>query len=93
MLAAGAAALPGWLSEEVVEGETSRFDMYVRGVVHAWSSPRLTAVMWFFTDLGSVLVTVRTHGCSCDLLAFPVALGRSHPRSLDGGLSRAGRGT
>ena len=44
-MAGGAAILLGWLSEEVLEGDTSRFDEYVRGVVHASASPRLTAIM------------------------------------------------
>ena len=56
-MAGGAAILLGWLSEEVLEGDTSLFDEYVRGIVHASASPRLTAIMWLFTDLGSVLVT------------------------------------
>jgi undecaprenyl-diphosphatase len=55
-LASGAAVLLGWLSEEVLEGDTTRFDTCARAVIHARASPSLTAIMWFFTDLGSVNV-------------------------------------
>jgi undecaprenyl-diphosphatase len=46
----------GWLSEEVMEGNTVRFDAYARAAVHADSSAALTSVMWAFTELGSVAV-------------------------------------
>jgi undecaprenyl-diphosphatase len=55
VLASVAAVVLGWLSEEVLEGDTSRFDAYARAVIHAGASPGLTAVSWFFTDLGSVI--------------------------------------
>jgi undecaprenyl-diphosphatase len=51
-----AAILLGWLSEEMIEGDTRRFDAYVRGTVHSAASPGLTEVMRFFTDVGSIIV-------------------------------------
>ena len=56
VLATGAALLLGWLSEEVFEGDTSRFDAYIRDVIHARASHSLTAIMRVFTHLGSVTV-------------------------------------
>lgn len=50
---AAIAILLGWLSEEVLEGDTARFDEYVRAAVHSIASPRLTSAMRFFTDLGA----------------------------------------
>ncbi len=48
-------ALFAWLAEEMLEGDTSQFDAAVRQFVHAHSSARLTAVMDFFSLLGSPL--------------------------------------
>ncbi len=55
-LAAAAALFLGWLAEEVLEGDTAKFDAYIRSVVHSVASPQLTSVMWFFTDVGSLPV-------------------------------------
>jgi undecaprenyl-diphosphatase len=66
LFAVVAATLLAWLTKEVLKGDTARFDAYVRSGVHAQASSPLTAVMWFFTDLGSVLVL------SCLLLAAVV---------------------
>lgn len=55
-LAVAAALFLGWLSEEVLEGDTARFDAYVRAAVHSYASPGFTSAMWFFTDVGSVYV-------------------------------------
>jgi undecaprenyl-diphosphatase len=52
-MASSTAILLGWLSGEVLEGDTSRFDAYVRAAVHGAATPAATAAMWFFTDLGS----------------------------------------
>jgi undecaprenyl-diphosphatase len=54
ILACCAALFLGWLSEEVLEGDTRRFDAFVRAAVHADSSRGFTSAMWFFTDVGSV---------------------------------------
>jgi undecaprenyl-diphosphatase len=48
-----ALALFSWLAEEVFEGDTKQFDAQVRGLIHQYSSERLTAVMKFVTVLGS----------------------------------------
>lgn len=53
LLAIAAAIVLGWLTEEVLEGDTSRFDAYARAAVHGVASPAFTSAMWFFTDLGS----------------------------------------
>jgi undecaprenyl-diphosphatase len=45
----------GWLTDEVLEGDTARFDGYVRATVHSAASPVFTSAMLFFTSLGSVL--------------------------------------
>lgn len=49
-----AAIFLGWLTEEVLEGDTARFDHFVRATVHASASPVFTSAMLFFTRLGSV---------------------------------------
>lgn len=53
MLAAGALLFFGWLADEVLEGDTVRFDNYIRSAVHQESSPPLTAVMLVFTAIGA----------------------------------------
>ena len=55
-LSTGAAILLGWLSEQVLENDTARFDSYARELIHARSSPPLTAIMQFFTTVGSVTI-------------------------------------
>lgn len=52
-LSAAAALFLGWLAVEVLDGDTVRFDNFVRGAVHSWASPLLTVVMKLFTLLGS----------------------------------------
>ncbi len=44
-----------FLSEEMFEGDTLRFDMQVRSWVHSYSSPTLTSLMTGITQLGSPL--------------------------------------
>jgi membrane-associated phospholipid phosphatase len=44
----------GWLSEEMLEGDTEKFDMFVRTSVHQHASPGLTRLMQGFSFLGSV---------------------------------------
>jgi undecaprenyl-diphosphatase len=41
-----------WLSEEVLERGSGRFDSAVRGVVHEYASPPVTAIFRFVTNLG-----------------------------------------
>ncbi len=48
----------GWIATEVLRGQTQAFDNAVRGRVHSWASPWLTAVMQTFTLLGSTPVLV-----------------------------------
>jgi undecaprenyl-diphosphatase len=44
----------GWLSEEMLEGDTQKLDMFVRTSVHQHSTPGLTRLMQAFSFLGSV---------------------------------------
>jgi undecaprenyl-diphosphatase len=53
LLAIGVVLLFAWLAEEVNEGETLRFDEYVRKIVHAHASPALTSAMRFTSSVGS----------------------------------------
>jgi membrane-associated phospholipid phosphatase len=53
LFTAAIAILLGWLSEEVFEGDTERFDAYVRSAVHSMASPHLTSVMRLLTGLGA----------------------------------------
>jgi undecaprenyl-diphosphatase len=41
-----------WLSEEVLERGSARFDSAVRGVVHEYAAPPVTAIFRFVTNLG-----------------------------------------
>lgn len=42
-----------WLANEMLEGDTLRFDSAVRNAIHSWASPPLTAAMRGITQLGS----------------------------------------
>lgn len=53
--AAAALVLFAGLADEMLEGDTLRFDTAVRQFVHSHSSVRLTAAMRFITHLGSPL--------------------------------------
>ena len=46
----------GWLAEEVLEGDTQKFDAFVRDAVHQLTTPGLTHLMQAFSVLGSVAV-------------------------------------
>jgi undecaprenyl-diphosphatase len=48
-----ALALFSWVAEEMLEGDTARFDSGVRMWVHGFASPALTAAMQSITILGS----------------------------------------
>ena len=45
-------AVMTWLAEEMLEGETARFDAVVSGAVHSLATPALTDVMWFASRFG-----------------------------------------
>lgn len=51
--AAGALIFFGWLSDEVLDGETRQFDDVTRAAVHQLASPTLTVVMRAVSFLGS----------------------------------------
>jgi len=55
-LAIGVLVLFAWITEEVHEGETLRFDQHVRETIHGYATPALTSAMRFFSRLGSVAV-------------------------------------
>ncbi len=48
----------GWLSGEMREGDTARFDDSIRGFVHSFATPFLTEVMRLASFLGSTLFLV-----------------------------------
>ena len=54
LVAATALVVFGWLSEEMLEGDTQQFDAFVRTVVHQFATPGLTRLMQVFSFLGSV---------------------------------------
>jgi undecaprenyl-diphosphatase len=45
----------GWLTDEVLEGDSRRFDDVTRNAVHAFASPALTSVMHGLSFIGSSL--------------------------------------
>ena len=49
----GALFFFGWLSGEVLRGQTRGFDLAVRQEIHGWASPRLTYAMRGITLFGS----------------------------------------
>jgi len=51
--AVAALLLFGYLANEVLRGETLRFDSFVRNTVHSWASPPLTYAMRGVTQLGA----------------------------------------
>ena len=57
LLIAGTALFAfGWLAEEMLEGDTQRFDALVRDSVHRHAAPGLTWIMQGFSFIGSVAV-------------------------------------
>ena len=68
LVAVAALFVFGWLSEEMLEGDTQKLDMFVRDSVHQHSAPGLTRLMQAFSFLGSI-VTV-TSLCLVILAAF-----------------------
>lgn len=53
-VALGAIVLFTWLAEEMMEGETARFDMRVRMWVHGFASTGMTSAMRVITEMGSL---------------------------------------
>ena len=53
LAAVAALLLFAWLANEMLEGDTLRFDGAVRNTIHSWASPPLTAAMRGITQLGS----------------------------------------
>jgi undecaprenyl-diphosphatase len=56
-----------WLSEEVLDRGSARFDSAVRGVVHEYASPPVTAIFRFVTNLGDWPVVL---ACTLALIFF-----------------------
>jgi membrane-associated phospholipid phosphatase len=56
LIAVAALFVLGWLAEEVLEGDTQKFDTFVRTAVHRYATPGLTRLMLGFSFLGSVAV-------------------------------------
>jgi membrane-associated phospholipid phosphatase len=56
LIAVAALFVFGWLAEEVLEGDTQKFDTFVRTAVHQHATPGLTRLMLGFSFLGSVAV-------------------------------------
>lgn len=57
----------GWIAESVTHNQTLRFDMAVRGRVHALASPRLTTAMVALSFLGREGIIA---GCVVSLIVF-----------------------
>jgi undecaprenyl-diphosphatase len=75
-LAAIALLCFAWLSEEVLERGTARFDSSVRELVHQFAAPPVTALFRFVTNLGDWPVIM---GATLALLAFFLSRGdRDH---------------
>jgi len=53
--AIGALIFFGWLTDEVLEGDSRQFDEATRAAVHQLASPTLTAIMRGFSFVGSTL--------------------------------------
>jgi undecaprenyl-diphosphatase len=56
LIAATALFVFGWLAEEMLEGDTQKFDTFVRAAVHQHATPALTGFMMGVSFLGSVAV-------------------------------------
>jgi membrane-associated phospholipid phosphatase len=46
----------GWLTDEVLEGDSRHFDEVTRAAVHQFASPALTVMMRFLSFVGSTIV-------------------------------------
>ena len=59
--AIGALIFFGWLTDEVLEGDSRHFDEVTRAAVHQLASPALTAIMRFLSFVGSsIALTIGT---------------------------------
>jgi len=54
LAAAAALFIFGWLAEEMLDGDTQRFDSFVRTAIHRHATPGLTRLMLGLSFLGSV---------------------------------------
>jgi undecaprenyl-diphosphatase len=54
--AIGALIFFGWLTDEVLEGDSRHFDEVTRAAVHQLASPALTVIMRFLSFVGSTIV-------------------------------------
>jgi len=54
LIATAALFIFGWLAEEMLEGDTQRFDSFIRAAIHDHTTPGLTRLMLGFSFLGSV---------------------------------------
>src|SRR6266404_1585444 len=68
LIAATALFVFGWLADEMLEGDTQKFDEFVRDAVHQHAAPGLTWLMQAFSFLGSV--TLVTALCILAIGAF-----------------------
>jgi undecaprenyl-diphosphatase len=68
LIAATALFVFGWLADEMLEGDTQKFDTFVRTAVHQHTTPALTWFMQGFSFLGSVAVV--TTFCVLAIAAF-----------------------
>jgi undecaprenyl-diphosphatase len=68
LIAATALFVFGWLADEMLEGDTQKFDEFVRDAVHRHAAPGLTWFMQGFSFLGSV--TMVTALCILAIGAF-----------------------
>jgi undecaprenyl-diphosphatase len=68
LIAATALFVFGWLADEMLEGDTQKFDEFVRNAVHRHAAPGLTRLMQGFSFLGSVAVV--TTLCVLAIAAF-----------------------
>jgi len=68
LIAATALFVFGWLAVEVLEGDTQKFDTFVRAAVHQHTTPALTWFMQGFSFLGSVAAV--TTFCVLAIAAF-----------------------
>ena len=71
LIAATSLFIFGWLAEEILEGDTQRFDALIRSAVHQLATPWLTLLMRGFSFLGSVpVVTAMCLAVICVFLYF-----------------------
>jgi membrane-associated phospholipid phosphatase len=71
LIAVTALFIFGWLAEEVFEGQTDKFDAFVRNAVHQLATPAVTHWMQAFSVLGSIAVmTTLVPVAICGLIYF-----------------------